>query len=85
MSQSLHFLRAFQLGQEIPFEGEKRTSQSLHFLRAFQQFKDNLQYAVARLMSQSLHFLRAFQQAYQGSGVEHNQGRNPFIFLGHFN
>ncbi len=38
------------------------------------------------MVSQSLHFLRAFQHSQEIETIaEAKEGRNPFIFLGHFN
>ncbi len=87
LSQSLHFLRAFQRSTNFVYLSlAKIQSQSLHFLRAFQPKGFMRVVQSYTTTSQSLHFLRAFQLR-EIKEIDENEeyGRNPFIFLGHFN
>ena len=86
LSQSLHFLRAFQLARRntMGFRG-RIWSQSLHFLRAFQQGRsrnyDSNQPVQVAIPSFSQGISTSREKA-SGLGIP---SRNPFIFLGHFN
>ena len=65
LSQSLRFLRAFQLYNKIEEDWGRGGSQSLRFLRAFQHSFGVSGVCEKRRLSQSLRFLRAFQPARQ--------------------
>ena len=85
MSQSLHFLRAFQLSRIYFSLGGGSGSRNPfiflgHFNSMWKRKREN------SMKSQSLHFLRAFQLEQEGVGNPFRAlRRNPFIFLGHFN
>ena len=69
MSQSLHFLRAFQpLDRDYPLEYSISGRNPFIFLGHFNRFFLEKSGILKNTLSQSLHFLRAFQLSAQVSG-----------------